>query len=921
MATHAESSLLQRRFTQVASTVGVLVVAALGVLIWREFDAQVARELALREVAARERAVAVEAIVTAADVHLKALRRTMELALGTAPRLPPARTPGGGVADMFGEPPSSRKGRSGSVMVHAERPAAAADPELAAMDELFLVAAAAQSAEPFFRWSYYFSANRDLIGIYPWAPLESFMGAADQRKTFDGYFDYPVFTLTEPARNPRREAVWTPVYFDAAQSGLMVSHTAPVDAGAGQAGMVGTDILLSVISDRLALTPSSDIYAVTEPGGALVADSTGAVAKSLKSLRLDAVLPLDVQPLPRGRFVPDGDWYVLVTPVAGTPWLFASAARQSDVRGVALRQVAPFLAYLLLLAVVLAAAFALIRRRFIAPAFTLAATVEALALDPKAAQRGEVPPLWQPWLNRLRDAFHTSHEATERLRQAQLKSSAIIDVALDAVVTADEEGRVVDFNPAAERMFGHARANAAGRPIGDLIVPEHLRAAHEAGMARQKATGAVHVLGRRLELQAMRADGGLFPVEVQIHKLSIEGVRYAAYVRDLTSQKAAETELVESQGKLHQAEKLAAMGSLLAGVAHEINNPLAIVVAQAGLLEEVSGEPDTRSTAGKIGAAAARCSRIVKTFLSMARRQVPQRERVSLADVIERSAAVVSYGMRANGVELTLDLHESLPDVEGDADQLGQVLSNLLVNAQQAMDGIEGARRVTVAAKPDAGGLVELTVADNGPGIPGHVLPRIFEAFFTTKPAGLGTGIGLAICRNVVLAHGGTIEAGNASEGGAVFRIRLPALPKQEPALTDEEEPPAAGYGGVGLSILVVDDEADVAAALAGLLRRDGHKVETRSGVDDGLAALDGEGFDLVFCDVRMPGGGGAAFLAGVLKSRPALAGRVVFVTGDVVGAPEHLRQTFPGRDLPILEKPFARADVRRAVDEAAGFA
>ena len=353
--------------------------------------------------------------------------------------------------------------------------------------------------------------------------------------------------------------------------------------------------------------------------------------------------------------------------------------------------------------------------------------------------------------------------------------SAMIDAALDAVITIDETGVVIEFNPSAETMFLVERSQALGRPVGDIIVPAHLRARHNEGFRRYLETGEVRLFGKRVELSAMKSNGEEFPVELTLREVQLVGRRLiTAYIRDLTQVRAAEREIERQRHVLQRNEKLSALGTLLAGVAHELNNPLSIVIGQAQLLEDTEQSPSVLKRAQKIFHAAERCAKIVSTFLSMARQAPPQREPVDVNALVREVISLQEEKFMAGAVACEMNLQESLPSLLADADQLHQVISNLLINATQAMNGAP-TKRIWVKSRYLAErGVIEVSVRDSGPGIPADIFPRLFEPFFTTKPKGEGTGLGLAVCHGIVQAHGGTLEASNHVDGGALFSLQLP---------------------------------------------------------------------------------------------------------------------------------------------------
>jgi two-component system NtrC family sensor kinase len=231
--------------------------------------------------------------------------------------------------------------------------------------------------------------------------------------------------------------------------------------------------------------------------------------------------------------------------------------------------------------------------------------------------------------------------------------------------------------------------------------------------------------------------------------------------------------------QLRQREKLVLMGSLLAGVAHELNNPLTIVMGRAAMLEEQTHGTPLHDEARRVVEAAQRCGRIVRTFLNMARQRKPSRGTVRLNELVRAVADMLGYLLRSHGVQLQLQLCETLPDAHGDADQLGQVVLNLLVNAQQALADAPPPRRVQVstgsidAAPADGRGQLWLRVSDNGPGVPQELAEHVFSPFFTTKAEGTGTGLGLSMCRAVAREHGGDVVLEPVA-AGASFLLWVP---------------------------------------------------------------------------------------------------------------------------------------------------
>ena len=406
-----------------------------------------------------------------------------------------------------------------------------------------------------------------------------------------------------------------------------------------------------------------------------------------------------------------------------------------------------------------------------------------------------------------------------------------------------------------------------------------------------------------LEVRFKRGDGTTFPLALMCRPIMYAGEpAIVTGFHDLSDWKRMEA-------ALHQSEKMAALGSLLAGVAHELNNPLTVVVTHAVLLEEMATDERAAARAEKIRLAAERCSRIVRTFLALARQRQTTPSLVQMNDVVTGGVDLLGYQLRTCDVQLTLDLADDLPAFWADADQLNQVVTNLIVNAVQAMTDQSPPRRLSLRSESD-GESVRLIVTDNGPGVSPEIRSRIFEPFFTTKDPGMGTGIGLSMCLSIVTAHGGTITVSDSPGGGATFTVALPLRATTAEAKgadaerTDIDRAPAR--------ILIVDDEPDIREALVELLKADRHQVEV---AENGAAALDRigtGGFDAVISDLRMPVMDGPGLYRAIEQRHPALASRIGFVTGDSLSPAMHrfLTET----KVACLEKPFTPQEVKRLV-------
>ncbi len=297
----------------------------------------------------------------------------------------------------------------------------------------------------------------------------------------------------------------------------------------------------------------------------------------------------------------------------------------------------------------------------------------------------------------------------------------------------------------------------------------------------------------------------------------------------------------------------------------------------------------------------------------MARQRPRESSPVDIREVVDVSLDVTRYSLRAADVDITTTVEERLPRVLADADQLVQVLTNLVVNAEHALLEVAPPRRLEISARA-RGPRVELEVRDNGPGVPADARSRVFDPFYTSKEAGEGTGMGLALCHRVVEAHGGTIELAPASGAGTCFRVSLPALRAGD---VSEGAPSAAEHRVSRMTILVVDDEPEVAEVVADILESDGHGVSVANGGEEALALVAERPFDLVISDLRMPGIDGPALYERLVELRPEMRGRVAFLTGDTMS--ERVRRFLVESGRPCLEKPITPDEVRRFVRELAG--
>ncbi len=509
---------------------------------------------------------------------------------------------------------------------------------------------------------------------------------------------------------------------------------------------------------------------------------------------------------------------------------------------------------------------------------------------------------------RLRQDLEARVRIQRELENSEARLQQILDNATAVVSVKDTEGRFLFVNREWERVFRLRQADVVGRTEEECLPQDVARPHHANDRLVLDANAPME-----FEETARLDDGTHTYISIKFPLHDAGGRAYAVcgISTDVTERKRSAEELARQRESIYQREKLAALGSLLAGVSHELNNPLSVVVARAVLLEE-HGEPATQAAAVKIRTAAERCARIVRTFLAMARQQRPERGPVDIREVVDAALDIAAYALRTSGVEVEVDCPSDLPRVLADADQLHQVMLNLLINAQQALQDRPLPRRIRVAGRFDVGRRVlAVTVSDNGPGVPSSLRARVFEPFFTTKPTGVGTGVGLAVSLGIVEAHGGTLTVDASPEGGAEFTVSLPA---GDVVAAERAAGPAPKASAAKRSILIVDDEPDIRDALAEILGGARGRVVTAASGSEALDRLAEESFDAILTDVRMPDRDGRDLYEEIVRRWPGRAERVVFVTGDTLAT--SLRDFVRSTGRPVIEKPFLPGEVRRVVAE-----
>ena len=406
-------------------------------------------------------------------------------------------------------------------------------------------------------------------------------------------------------------------------------------------------------------------------------------------------------------------------------------------------------------------------------------------------------------------------------------------------------------------------------------------------------------------------DGSTFLSSCSVTSLADDGGRITQLVaveRDVTRENELRDQLIHS-------ERLAAVGQLVSGVAHELNNPLQSVVGFAELLLDGERRVDVRNDLKQIHGEANRAAKIVRNLLAFVRRAPSERAPASLNDLVQSAVALRAYEFGVANIELEVRCADDLPLVLVNREEIQQVLLNLLLNAEQAMKTSPGAGHLRIQTKVDDAG-VSVEVHDNGPGIPTAVARRIFEPFFSTKDVGQGTGLGLSIALGIVEGHGGTLALAEVATG-ACLRMTLPAATVTAPADVRPRSATPARAGMTGQRALVADDEGPVRMLLQRLLTRRGFAVDLASDGQMALQMLERHQYDVVICDVQMPSLGGLALYENLRKQQPEVLDRFVFISGDILNPQLHALSE--SSSTPVLSKPFSAAKLDSALDEVIG--
>jgi two-component system NtrC family sensor kinase len=486
----------------------------------------------------------------------------------------------------------------------------------------------------------------------------------------------------------------------------------------------------------------------------------------------------------------------------------------------------------------------------------------------------------------------------DHVARAKLEWETTFDAVTEGIVVVNEDHVIVRLNQAAAELLGSSVDELTGSSCRTSL---HGLISGNSTCALQDPQQGMD----SIQFEAELPDGKT--LEVVIDSVFDESGKFtggAHFLRDISESKQMRQRLLTS-------EKMVAVGQLVSGVAHEINNPLTGITGYAQLLmmrEDI--DEKTRADAEAIATEADRATRIVRQLLSFARKHQPARELANVNDIVRDCVGLKGYDLKVNNVEIRTSLDEALPGIAVDSHQIQQVFINMITNAEQAIHENDKAGTLEISSSV-SDGKVRVTFIDDGPGVPAEGRTRLFDPFFTTKDVGKGTGLGLSVCYGIIQEHDGSIWAEEPEEGtGAVFVIELPVAAAATKIQTGEDAQSETVTG----RILMIDDDESVREVLTETLRRVGHEVDAAANGEEALKLIGNNEYDCVISDVKMPVMTGAELHLAVKSINPEAAARFIFISGDTVN--EETRRYLESISNPSLSKPFSLQELEEELQK-----
>ncbi len=487
--------------------------------------------------------------------------------------------------------------------------------------------------------------------------------------------------------------------------------------------------------------------------------------------------------------------------------------------------------------------------------------------------------------------------------QCEHMTAEVLDVLADSIkesaISIDVNSNIVHWNAAFARKFARP---AAGDQLATYFDPPGLRALIKATMNVDSARDAEMILD----------DGGPNVAAFRVTAVPIEPdngqrSRMLLVIDDISEQ-------ADQRNRMVANSRLVAVGEMAAGVAHELNNPLTAILGFSQLALKQAVDPVLRKDLESIAGEAERAGQIVDNLLGLARAHTGHGDRFDVAASLKKVLDLREYECRVNNIEVVTYLDPDTPMTRADGHRMEQVFLNLIGNAIHAISEDAGKGNITVGLVA-IDGLIRISITDDGPGIPDESLPFIFDQFYTTKPVGKGTGLGLHICQEIVKDHGGEIRVESHPGRGTTFVVEIPVVPVEEPV---EQEPikPEQPISFAMLKVLAVDDEPVITDLMTRILGGLGHEVDVASDGAEALRLINMSDYDAILLDVKMPGLGGPEVLRCIEGLRPELAERVMFITGDTVSL--NTQSFLLDEDVDVLHKPFSLEELREKLQHFA---
>lgn len=522
-------------------------------------------------------------------------------------------------------------------------------------------------------------------------------------------------------------------------------------------------------------------------------------------------------------------------------------------------------------------------------------------------------------------------EHASRLRETAEFLRAVVETAVDAIITIDDRGIIRTVNPATERMFGYQRQEMIGQNVS-MLMPQPHRAQHDQYLQRYQQTGEAHIIGIGREVEGLRKDGGRFPLHLAVSQMDVDGRRmFAGILRDITQHKRDQEQMRQAREAAEAANR--AKDQFLAVLSHELRTPLTPALATLSLLTTRDDLPaDLQDLLDMARRNVEMEARLIDDLLDLTRvsrgKLQLHFQTLDVHAVLDDVVGICRHDLDAKGIHLTTRLNAAAHFVQADPARLRQVFWNLLKNAakftpkggqvtiiswNQPADLLQSRPLFAPGAVADA---LLVQVKDTGVGIAPEVLPRIFDAFeqggtHVTRQFG-GLGLGLAISRALTVMHGGTLTAHSEGSGqGAAFTLELPAVSPPPSGQSDSPQTTAMAHDTRPLRVLVVDDHVDTARVLNMLLTRMGHHVTTADSVASALETISQKPFDLLISDIGLPDGSGLDLMR---EARLRGLRRGIAVSG--YGMEQDIQRSREAGFADHLTKPLDLPALRRAIAE-----